>query len=367
VLETRLARLLGTRYAIVQAPMAGFTTPELVAAVSNAGALGSLGGATLAPDELRSAIAAVRRLTDRPFAVNLFAPFAPATVDEEAVTAMNTALRPFREELGLAEPQEPPSLPPAGFVEAQIAVVAEERVAVFSFTLGIAPSEPVKETGSVILATATTVAEAVELERLGVDAIVAQAGEAGGHRGTFLGSFEDALVGGIALVPRMVDRVSVPVLLAGGIMDGRGIAAALALGAEGVQLGTAFLGCQESGTPAIYRRTLAAADDSTVVTRVYSGRDARVVRTPFVDAMTGSSVDLLPFPFQAAITADIRAAALAAGRADLLFLLAGQGAAMVREMPAAELVEALVRETGEAIDGLAVGQDHSIPPSTHAG
>jgi nitronate monooxygenase len=353
-LETRVAQLLGTRYAIVQAPMAGgFTTPELVAAVSNAGALGSLGGATLAPDELRSAIAAVRRLTDRPFAVNLFAPLPPVAVDDEAVEAMNAVLGRFRRELGLAEPQEPPSLPPPGFVEAQIAVVAEERVPVFSFALGIAPFEPVKEAGSVILATATTVAEAVELEGLGVDAIVAQAGEAGGHRGTFLGSFEEALVGGIALVPRVVDRVSVPVLLAGGIMDGRGIAAALALGAEGVQLGTAFLGCHESGAPALYRQALATAHDSTVVTRAYSGRDARVVRTPFVDAITSSSVDLLPFPLQAAVSADIRAAAPAAGRADLLFLLAGQGAAMLRELPAAELVEVLVQETGETIDGLA--------------
>src|SRR5262245_56214781 len=264
-LETRVARLLGTRYAIVQAPMAGgFTTPDLVAAVSNAGALGSLGGAQLAPDELRAAIAAIRRLTDRPFAVNLFAPLPTPAVDDEAVAAMHTALDPFREELGVAEPQGPPPLPPAGFAEAQLAVVAEERVPVFSFAFGIAPFEPAKEAGSVILATATTVTEAVELERRGVDAIVAQAGEAGGHRATFLGSFEDALVGGMALVPRMVDRVSVPVLLAGGIMDGRGIAAALALGAEGVQLGTAFLGCHESGAPAVYRESI-ATDDSTVV------------------------------------------------------------------------------------------------------
>jgi nitronate monooxygenase len=146
------------------------------------------------------------------------------------------------------------------------------------------------------------------------------------------------------------------VLLAGGIMDGRGIAAALALGAEGVQLGTAFLGCDESGAPALYRQAIAAADATTVVTRVYSGRDARVVRTRFVDEMTGSGVDVLPFPLQAAVTADVRAAALAAERADLLFLLAGQGASMLREMPAAGFVETLVRETGEAIDGLSHGR-----------
>ena len=327
----------------------GFTTPELVAAVSDAGALGSLAGAMLSPDELRGAIVATRRLTDRPFAVNLFAPLPTVTADDGAIAAMNAVIQPFRDELGLGEPQAPPPLPPPGLVDAQIAVLAEERVPVVSFTFGVAPFEPVRDAGSVVLATATTVAEAVELERLGVDAIVAQSGEAGGHRGTFLGPFENALVGGIPLVPRIVDQVSIPVVLAGGIMDGRGIAAALALGAEGVQLGSAFLFSRESGTPTLYREALAAAGDATIVTPVYSGRHARAVRTPFVDAIEGSGVDPLPYPIQTLVTADIRAAAVGAGRADLLFLLAGQGADMGRELSAAELVDALVRETGEAI------------------
>jgi nitronate monooxygenase len=330
----------------------GFTTPELVAAVSEAGALGSLAGAMLSLDELRGSIAAIRRLTKRPFAVNLFAPLTPATADAAALAATNAVLRPFRDELGLLEPEAPPSPPQQGHVDAQLDVLAAERVPVFSFTFGFVSFERVKEAGSVIVATATTVAEAIELERLGVDAIVAQSGEAGGHRGTFLGPFEDAVVGGVALVPRMVDRVSVPVLLAGGIMDGRGIAAALALGAEGVQLGTAFLSCPESGTPAIYRRALAASADSTVVTPVFSGRHARAVRSPFVDAIRDSGVDPLPYPLQAFATADIRAAALAAGRGDLLFLLAGQGADLGRQLPAAELVETLVQEVEDTIRGL---------------
>src|SRR6188472_1825997 len=182
-LDTGVCRLLGTRYPIVQAPMAGgFTTPELVAAVSNAGALGSLGGATLGPDELRDAIGAIRRLTDRPFAVNLFAQLPPPEADTERVAAMQAVLAPLRAELGLSEPQDVPSAPSPGLVEAQLAVVADERVPVFSFTFGTLSLEAVREAGSVILGTATTVAEAVELERLGVDAIVAQSGEAGGHR-----------------------------------------------------------------------------------------------------------------------------------------------------------------------------------------
>ncbi len=351
---TRVSELLGTRYPIVQAPMAGgFTTPELVATVSNAGALGSLGGATLGPDELRDAIAAVRRLTDRPFAVNLFAPLPPPVVDAEAVAAMQAVLAPVRAELGLPEPQDVLSTPPPGLIEAQLAVVAEERVPVFSFTFGVPPLERIRDAGSVVLGTATTVEEAVELERLGVDAIVAQSGEAGGHRGTFLGPFENAVVGGVALVPRITDRVSVPVLLAGGIMDGRGIAAALALGAEGVQLGTAFLGCPEGGIAPLQRDALAGAGDTTVVTRAYSGRQARLVRTRLVDAIEDADVDPLPFPLQAVLATDLRAAALAAGRTDLLFVLAGQGAAAIRELPAAELVESLVRETEDAIKRLA--------------
>jgi nitronate monooxygenase len=353
-LDTGVARLLGTRYPIVQAPMAGgFTTPELVAAVSNAGALGSLGGAVLPPDELRDAIAAIRRLTDRPFAVNLFAPLPPPQVDAGAVAAMQTVLAPLRAELGLSEPQDVPSAPPPGLVEAQLAVVAEERVPVFSFTFGTLPLEAVRETGSVILGTATTVAEAVELERLGVDAIVAQSGEAGGHRGTFLGSFDDAVVGGVALVPRIVDRVSVPVLLAGGIMDGRGIAAALALGAEGVQLGTAFLGCPESAATSLQRSVLAGSEDSSVVSRAYSGRHARLVRTRLVDAIEGSAVEPLPYPLQAMLVAELRAAALERGRQDLLFVLAGQGSSAIRELPAADLVATLVGETEATIRRLA--------------
>ncbi len=355
-LDTRVPGLLGTRYPIVQAPMAGgFTTPELVAAVSNAGALGSLGGATLGPDELRDAIAAVRRLTERPFAVNLFAPVPPPLADAEQIAAMQAMLAPLRAELGLPEPRDVPSAPPPGLVEAQLAVVAEECVPVFSFTFGVLPIEQIRASGSVILGTATTAAEAVELERLGVDAIVAQAGEAGGHRGTFLGPFEDAVVGGVALVPRIVDRVSVPVLLAGGIMDGRGIAAALALGAEGVQLGTAFLGCPESGATALQRDVLEGSGDATVVTRAYSGRQARLVRTRLVDVVAGADVDPLPFPLQFSVAADVRAAALEVGRADLLFVLAGQGAAGLRELPAAELVQTLVRETEEAIRRLVDG------------
>jgi nitronate monooxygenase len=227
-------------------------------------------------------------------------------------------------------------------------VVAEERVPVFSFTFGIPPFEEVREAGSVILGTATTVDEAAELERRGVDVIVAQGSEAGGHRGTFLGPVEEALVGGMALVPGIRERVSLPVLLAGGVMDGRGIRAALALGADGVQLGTAFLGCPECGVPEVHRQALMEAE-LTAVSRVVTGRHARLVRTPYVDALERSGVEPLPYPLQAVISADVRAAALAAGRGDLLFLLAGQSVARLRALPARDLVESLVRESAESV------------------
>jgi nitronate monooxygenase len=351
VWDTPLTELLGTRYPIVQAPMAGgFTTPELVAAVSSAGALGSLGGAMVPPEDLRGAIRSIRSRTDAPFAVNLFAPLPRPEADASRIEAIHGVLSRFREELGLPQPSEAaPAPPPFSFAD-QVAVVAEERVPVFSFTFGLPPLEQVKDAASVVLGTATTAAEAEKLVEHGVDVVVAQSFEAGGHRGTFDTSFERSLVGGMALLPQVVDRVSVPVVYAGGVMDGRGVAAAVALGAHGVQLGTAFLDCPESGAPDAYRRALAAAtDDSSVITAAYTGRPARALHASYVDALERSGVDLLPYPLQALVAMDIRAAAAEQGRDDLLFVLAGQAAGMVRSLPAAELVETLVRETEETI------------------
>ena len=349
--RTRFAELVGVRYPIVQAPMAPYTTPELVAAVSNAGGLGTLAAAMMPPDALREAIEAIRALTDRPFGVNLFAPLETPAPRATDVAAMQLLLARHRDELALPEPPPPP--PARRMLDAQLAVVADERVPVFSFTFGIPPLDAVREAGARILGTATTAAEAVELEAAGVDAIVAQGAEAGGHRGTFLGRFRQALVGTLALVPQLVDRVSAPVIAAGGIMDGRGIAAALALGAEGVQLGTAFLASRESAAPPAYKEALsAAADDATVVSESQSGRSARMIATPLVDEIERSGLEILPYPLQGQLMTDIRAAAAERGRADLLFLLAGQGAGLARDIGAADLVETLVRETQEAIDQL---------------
>ncbi len=281
--NTELTRRWNVRLPIVQAPMAGgWTTPALVAAVSEAGALGSIAGAMLGPDALREQIRAVRAFTAQPFAVNLFAP-QPAPSDR-GVTEW-AALT------GVSPPSAP--VPRVEFAD-QLAVVLDERVPVLSFTFGIPPLGGVD---CFTVGTATTVAEAVALAAAGVDAVVAQGFEAGGHRGTFLtsaGSDEapDA-IGTMALVPQIVDAVTIPVIASGGIMDGRGIAAACALGAAAVQIGTAFLRTSEAATGADYRSAL---DRSTTVTRVLTGRYARAVRTPLVDRLSASRLRPPDYP-----------------------------------------------------------------------
>lgn len=298
-LDTPLAHLLGVRFPIVQAPMANVQPPELAAAVSAAGALGSIAAGAATPEELRAAIHSVRTATDAPFAVNLFAP--PYT-------------RP-----GLLE------------------VVLEERPPVVSFTFGIVAPLPLRELGILTLGTATTVDEAVVLEEAGADAVVAQGAEAGGHRGTFAGSFEESLVPLAELVPAVAAAVSVPVVAAGGIADGAGIAAALELGAQGVSLGTAFLFTPECGAPREWLEALRTRE--TVVTPAYTGRHARAARTPFLERLMAGPPPL-PFPEQ-------RRVAEALPDAERFFLGSPAGR-QARELPAADLVRTLVAETEAA-------------------
>ena len=250
---SRLTELLGIRFPIVQAPMAGGpSTVELAVAVSEAGGLGSIAGAMMSPDELRAAIRAVRERSTRPFAVNVFAPLPPVEPDSEVVQAVQRELAPHRERLGLPEPETSP--PPGWTVSDQLAVVAEERVPALSFTFGIPQLDGLGDV--VLMGTATTAEEAAGLERAGVHVVVAQG--AGGGRAPW--DVHRHVRGGArrlaALVPQVVHAVSVPVVASGGIVDGGGIAAALALGAEGVQLGTAFIPCPESGaSPQLYGGT----------------------------------------------------------------------------------------------------------------
>jgi nitronate monooxygenase len=352
---TGLSKRLRLEHPIIQAPMAGGgDTPRLVAAVSEAGALGSIGAAYLTPQQIAESAQAVRSLTSRPFGINLFA---PVRAPERAGDARRAVERvaPHYAELGLPAPV-PPS-PPADSFPAQLAAALETSATVFSFTFGMLPPsavEAVKRRGMFLAGTATTVEEAVALEKAGVDAVVAQGSEAGGHRGSFAADFESSMVGTMALVPQIVDAVRVPVVASGGIMDGRGIAAALALGAGAVQLGTAFLTTEEAGVPECYKQAiLDAREHETRLTRAFSGRPARGIVNRFMQQVDRDPEAILPFPLQNALTRPLRTAAAKAGRAEFLSLWAGQGLRMARREPAARLVARLAAETDAAVARLA--------------
>ncbi len=341
---SELTELLGVALPIIQAPMAGGPdTPALAAAVGEAGALGSLGCAYLSAGKIEALAAEMRRRTARPFGLNLFVR-ADEADDAAAEGRVWPILGDFRRELGLAEMPKP--APPLDSFDVQLEAVLRVRPRVFSFTMGMptpAQMAALRAQQIVTVGTATTVEEADALAALGVDAICAQGAEAGGHRGTFVGRWQDALIGTMALVPQIVRRVRVPVLAAGGLVDGYAIRAALTLGAAGAQLGTAFLTCPEAGTNAAHREALASARQ-TVVTRAFSGRAARGIRNRFSDAF--EAIAAAPFPEQQRLTAEIRATAAAKKRVDLMQLCAGQGAPLVRTKPAATLVETQAREAG---------------------
>ena len=326
----------------------GATTPALVSAVCNAGAFGFMAAAYLTPEQILDQARAVRERTERPFGINLFVPVPPAPPPATVKPALD-ALAPYHAELGLPEPAVPTR--PMQDFEAQLAAAIESGASAFSFTFGLLPEsamKAVRSRGMLVLGTATTVEEAVALERSGVEAIVVQGSEAGAHRGTFgAAPFEAALVGTMALVPQVVDAVRVPVIASGGIMDGRGIAAALALGAGAVQMGTAFLLADECGIPASYKDAIATARETdTRVTRAFSGRAARGIANRFMDEIEARGAGAnLGYPVQNALTRPLRTEAAKRDRPEFLSLWAGQGLRLARRAPAASIVRQLVAET----------------------
>jgi nitronate monooxygenase len=354
---TGFARRVGIEHPIVQGPFGGgFSSPRLVAAVSNAGGLGSFGANSQAPDELAGIVDSVRVLTGKPFAVNLW-----VSTHDEAVAGLTrgayekalAGVRRYFDEFGV-EPPEFPYHVRYTFDE-QIRALLDAAPPVFSFIFGIPPRDILDECrrkGIATVGTATTAEEAKALDAAGVDAIVASGFEAGGHRASFLKPAEESLTGTFSLVPQVVDAVKAPVVAAGGIADARGIVAALALGAQGVQIGTAFLACDESNATDMHKAMLfGEAGRHTALTRNFTGRLARSIRSRFVAETSHPDFTVLPYPVQGWLLKPLVQAAIAQRRADVIPLWAGQGAHMVRYTKASDLMAALVADTRALLAG----------------
>lgn len=345
--KNRVSDLLGIRYPIIQAPMAGgITTPALIAAVSNAGGLGSLGAGYMPPDELRQAIIEIRALTDQPFAVNVFVP-EPLKEDAERIIQASEFLAPYRKELDLPD-NDPLATELPSYIE-QLGVLFEESVEIISFTFGVpgeAELDTIKQLGITTIGTATHLLEAILLEETGLDLVVAQGIEAGGHRGTFLGTAEQGMTGLLVLLPLLADHLHIPFVAAGGIMDARSIVAALKLGAEGVQMGSAFLACPESGTHPAYKETLLSSTElTTVLTRTFSGKLGRALKNRFVAELQQAEEYLPGFPVQHGLTSPIRKRAAELDKVELMSMWAGQGCAMIRDLPADMLLQEWIEQT----------------------
>jgi nitronate monooxygenase len=346
-----VSRRLGLSTPIVQGPFGGgLSSVELVAAVGQAGGLGSFGAHHLQPADILRTANAIREATPAPFALNLWIPLNGVEwpeVDGAAWQRATTLLAPLFDELKLDVPDKPARETAWPYYEAQVEALLEARPPVFSFVFGV-PSPSVlarcSERGIVTIGAATTPAEALHLQEAGVDMVVATGCEAGGHRVAFLEAPEANLIGTLALVPQVRDTVRIPVIAAGGIADSRGVAAALALGADAVQIGTAFLACEESNAGPLHRQALfGPLAGQTALTRGFSGRLARGLRNPMLAAFDTAPADaVLPYPVQNWLTGQLKRAAIVQGRADLMSLWSGQGAPLLKHHKVADLMRALL-------------------------
>ena len=351
---TPFARKLGIRLPIIAAPMAGGpSTQELVVACSAAGVLGSFGCAYTQPAEMKRQAEWVRERTREPFGINLFVSPQPEPIAPAAQRAALEAVAGYYTELGLPAP-EPVAAPYAPNLEAQLAAVEEIRPRVFTVHLGGLSPEQVRRFKSrdiLVGGSANCVAEAKGLEQAGFDFVIAQGGEAGGHRGSYLRDPYQSLTGTIALTRMVVRAVKLPVVAAGGIMDGAGVAAVLALGAQAAQLGTAFIPCPESGAAQVHKDLLLrTTEDDTRLTEKFSGKPARGLANRFMREMEARPQ--LAFPAQNSVTGKLRQASAKAGKPDFIALWAGQAAALSRALPAADLIKTLEQELNASLEKL---------------
>ncbi|HEY6527091.1 MAG TPA: nitronate monooxygenase [Cellvibrionaceae bacterium] len=348
--NSRVSQLLGVQVPIIQGPFGGgLSSVALTAAVSQAGGLGSFGVHHLTAEQITQIAAAIREQTKKPFALNLWLPFDSSDYQPTEIEFQKylEPLKPYYIELGLNVPVQPQAYAPA--FDEQMQALLEARPAVFSFVYGVPPSwviEQCKSRGIITLGAATTADEAVVLEKAGVDMVVASGFEAGGHRVSFLRAPEESLTGTFSLIPQVADAITIPVVAAGGIADGRGIAAALTLGAAAVQIGTAFLACSESGASQSHRDKIFSSEARyTGLTRVFSGRLARGIRNRFMHELSDSTP--APYPIQNWLTGKLKQAANEQNRPELMSLWCGQSAPLLRRRNASELMEELIAQTDQ--------------------
>ncbi|MGE6400714.1 NAD(P)H-dependent flavin oxidoreductase [Bacillus cereus] len=351
---SRVIDILQIKYPIIQAGMAGaITTPELVAAVSNSGGLGTLGAGYMSTEQIREAIYKIRELTNKPFGVNLLLT-KEIQIEEEKVNEAKVLLSGVNRELGIEE-EKTLKLPKSH--KEQLQVLLEEKVPVVSFAFQTLEKEEIddlKKEGIKVIGTATHVAEAKALAKLGVDIIVGQGSEAGGHRGTFIGKEQDAMIGTFALIPQLVAEVPhIPIVAAGGVMNGQGLVAAFALGAEAVQMGSAFLTSEESITHDVYKEAiLHSTDTSTTVTRAFSGKYARGIRNEFIEKHEGREKNLPMYPVQNVLTSKIRQEAAKQNKEEYMSLWAGQASSLARTESAQHVVKRVMKEAENVIEQL---------------
>lgn len=353
--NTKFTELLGIQYPIVQGPFGGgLSSVALTAAVSNAGGLGSFGGQPYSAKEIIETSAAIRKATDKPFNINLWVNDRDrrlAEFDSEDYKKLTDLFTPYFKELDLPIPERPTNL--GAKFEDQLEAIYEVRPTVFSFVYGI-PSEDILEKcrslGIKTVGAATTVDEAIALEKAGVDAIVATGFEAGGHRVSFLRSAEDSLTGTFALIPQVADNVKIPVIAAGGIADVRGVKAALALGADAVQMGTAFLATNQSNATQDHKDKLFSEEGKdTVLTKVFTGRLARGLRNRLTEELKDSQHLMAPYPLQGKFMGHLKAYPATEGsNSAFRSYWSGQSASLLRYRDAGELMLSIINEMNKA-------------------
>lgn len=356
--QTKASEILGVKYPILQGPFGGnLSSVQLVSTVSNAGGLGGFGAYALSPQEIALIDQQLKAATNKPYNINLWVSDADGpegTVSDEQFQRAETLFQPYFDELGIELPQKPAAF--QSRFENQVEVILHQKPPVFSFMFGVPSADILAQChrlGILTIGAATTLDEAIALENAGVDLIIASGFEAGGHRPSFLASAESSTVGTFVLLQLIKEKVRTPVIAAGGIANGSGVAAALALGAEAVQIGTAFLVCEESNATAIHREMLFSdAAKYTILSRAFTGRLGRGISSRIATDLVHQEKDFLPFPLQTHFMSHLRKAAIEQQKLDMVFFWGGQISPVLKHRKAGELMQSILEETTAYFDHL---------------